>query len=422
MLLATQCPHCFTSFRVANDQLKLHAGLVRCGACQQTFNGIEYLLAPGAKPAQAPNVAPNVPALVVAEGHPKEAVETEVFTPIQVAIPEFERSIVAEIVAPVDAVSIVNIPNYAPYSDPNQNIVEARPSSSLEFDLEEDAHLPQLDGTEIKQKTEAEPQEKEASHDDSLSQISLFNLENDDIALRTQLPEPSSLDQEQDFIEESGSKATVKELRTVEQLILGDQVKPWNLVVNSPPLNEEEASENVDLEKPDFVIQAEKKQGRSRLVHISMFTLSTLLFFALLAQSAYSFRNQIAGWLPQTKPMLQEACKLLQCRVELPTHIEAISIESNELQALSNDKNIFSLSIQLQNKSSILQTWPMLELILNDVKDRPVVRRVFTPADYLANKNDLMKGLTANSDQTIKLYFELSGPKAAGYHVGVFYP
>ncbi|MBR7799354.1 DUF3426 domain-containing protein [Undibacterium fentianense] len=50
MALATQCPHCLTSFRVANDQLKLHAGMVRCGACKQTFNGIEHLLAPDLTP------------------------------------------------------------------------------------------------------------------------------------------------------------------------------------------------------------------------------------------------------------------------------------------------------------------------------------------------------------------------------------
>ena len=46
MALATQCPHCHTTFRVAHDQLKLRAGLVRCGACKQIFNGIEHLLRP----------------------------------------------------------------------------------------------------------------------------------------------------------------------------------------------------------------------------------------------------------------------------------------------------------------------------------------------------------------------------------------
>ncbi|MFC0349001.1 DUF3426 domain-containing protein [Undibacterium danionis] len=58
MALATQCPHCYTSFRVANDQLKLHAGMVRCGACKQTFNGIEHLLAPGAAAKTPPSANP----------------------------------------------------------------------------------------------------------------------------------------------------------------------------------------------------------------------------------------------------------------------------------------------------------------------------------------------------------------------------
>lgn len=58
MALATQCPHCYTSFRVANDQLKLHAGMVRCGACKQTFNGIEHLLAPGATAKTPPAANP----------------------------------------------------------------------------------------------------------------------------------------------------------------------------------------------------------------------------------------------------------------------------------------------------------------------------------------------------------------------------
>src|SRR5690606_23671559 len=57
MALATKCPHCQTTFRVAHDQLKLRAGLVRCGHCKEIFNGIEHLLPPekpGAKTEAAP--------------------------------------------------------------------------------------------------------------------------------------------------------------------------------------------------------------------------------------------------------------------------------------------------------------------------------------------------------------------------------
>ena len=422
MLLATQCPHCFTSFRVANDQLKLHAGLVRCGSCQQTFNGIEYLLAPGAKPALPPSVTPGASTLPIYEDHPKAAETSETFTPIQVAIPTFERALEPEKVTSFDSVAIANVSNYALSSAQHQSTVETSSSNSLEFDLGDDTYQPQLEGREIKSGLGTAADEKEASHDDSLSQISLINAENDDISLHVIHAEPSSTEQTQGVIDALNSEVHIDDQLLVTQVELDAQEKKWNMVVNIELLNEKETVEDGDLEKPDFVIQAEKKQRRSRVVRVSMIALSTLLFFGLLAQCTYIFHNHIVGWFPHTKPVLQEICKILHCRIELPAQIEAISIESNELLALSNDKNIFSLSIQLQNKSGILQAWPMLELVLNDVKDRPVVRRVFTPADYLANKNDLMRGLTPNSDETIKLYFELSGPKAAGYHVDVFYP
>lgn len=71
MALATQCPHCYTSFRVANDQLKLHAGMVRCGACKQTFNGIEHLLEPG----EAPRTPPSKTSV---EEAPVESTETRI--------------------------------------------------------------------------------------------------------------------------------------------------------------------------------------------------------------------------------------------------------------------------------------------------------------------------------------------------------
>jgi predicted Zn finger-like uncharacterized protein len=75
MALATQCPHCYTSFRVANDQLKLYAGLVRCGSCQQTFNGIDHLLTPG----QSPKVRPETSTQIVPELSPTNDAHAEHF-------------------------------------------------------------------------------------------------------------------------------------------------------------------------------------------------------------------------------------------------------------------------------------------------------------------------------------------------------
>src|SRR5450830_1344205 len=63
MASATQCPFCQTTFRVANDQLKLRGGLVRCGACNEVFNGSEHLVDPDAAASLPP-----IPPLTVATG------------------------------------------------------------------------------------------------------------------------------------------------------------------------------------------------------------------------------------------------------------------------------------------------------------------------------------------------------------------
>ena len=39
----TQCPSCFTSFRVTQEQLTAHNGMVRCGRCSSVFNASEHL-------------------------------------------------------------------------------------------------------------------------------------------------------------------------------------------------------------------------------------------------------------------------------------------------------------------------------------------------------------------------------------------
>lgn len=43
MSAITQCPQCNTRFKVSQEQLDAHQGLVRCGRCQVVFNATHYL-------------------------------------------------------------------------------------------------------------------------------------------------------------------------------------------------------------------------------------------------------------------------------------------------------------------------------------------------------------------------------------------
>ncbi len=40
----TKCPHCSAKFRVRAEQVQLHSGLVRCGACRGIFDAVEHLI------------------------------------------------------------------------------------------------------------------------------------------------------------------------------------------------------------------------------------------------------------------------------------------------------------------------------------------------------------------------------------------
>jgi hypothetical protein len=120
--------------------------------------------------------------------------------------------------------------------------------------------------------------------------------------------------------------------------------------------------------------------------------------------------------------MLTAACRLFGCMVGLPAHIDMVTIESSELQALPGSTDTFTLLALLRNRSATRQQWPHLELTLNDANEAPVARRIIAPRDYLPPSQYPDDGFAANSEQAARLVFNLVQARAAGFRVYVFYP
>lgn len=362
MALATQCPHCQTTFRVAHDQLKLRAGLVRCGACKQIFNGIENLLrldengqaepAPETSPPSAP------PAPSASAAPPAPSTET-------------------------DLAALLNDSPAAPRTDhASGDEAAAQPENPmLRMTLLDFAHVPQKPSASVPEESaapEAEPPASAAQQDDP-----------------------------------------------VEQAINDLQSKPWRASPESEPAQEADPLDQADAdayEEPSFVRQARQRHRLGRITHSAMSIGSALLVLALLLQAAIAFRDQLAARFPGTRPALEGACGLLGCQVGLPARIDVVSIESSELQAQGADSNRFVLSVLLRNQGSIVEAWPYIELTLNDAGEKALVRRVFVPRDYLPAGLDPLAGFAARSEQTVKIHFELNQVQASGYRVYVFYP
>jgi predicted Zn finger-like uncharacterized protein len=480
MALATQCPNCHTAFRVVNDQLKLHAGIVRCGACKQTFNGIEHLLAPNLVPGQAAGSTavhpPETPSLFTpSTRHAPASIPSSLSTPSRASGTASAQAFATDSNANATIAPLHHAGNHALADDRHieemarndlhadhdagndSALTHARsgietgdesaqprhesdattypPLDDLvdnpdQFELETQATLMnQLDWDWSMKEDEPAPVEKTltrdktkiAGHATSLATTAAIP------AAATALKKKSLTEQYFDPKPGSDSRPSAESDMRTYKTDTTDKADSADNAVHEDSISDELnsgvfAEVNADADKPDFVIKAERKQKHGKMTRLLTALLSLLLLLTLTAQAVYSARDTISAYFPQSKALLLKACQQLRCQIELPARIEMLSIESNELEKLDTTGRTFALSLQLQNKAATLQRWPVLELTLNDAAGKAVMRRAITPNDYLSDKNDIVRGFPAGSVQSIKIFFESEVAKAAGYHVGMFYP
>lgn len=199
-----------------------------------------------------------------------------------------------------------------------------------------------------------------------------------------------------------------------------DTPRPAAPITPDPSVDADQAVAPPGDEEPAFVTQGRRREQSGKALRVAMAIGSAALLLLLLLQVMTTFRNPLAAQFPQWKPTLVALCKLSGCQVDLPAQIEALTIEQGELQTLR--EQTFSYVSLLRNQSRSVQAWPSIELILNDANDKPVLRRVIAPRDYLPANIDVSTGFAPRSEQTIKLYFALDQLTASGYHIAIFYP
>lgn len=144
----------------------------------------------------------------------------------------------------------------------------------------------------------------------------------------------------------------------------------------------------------------------------------------LLAQLAYYYRTELAVLVPQTRPFLAEGCRILECELRLPRRPDLLSIESSDLQADPRRAGLIVLNAVIRNRAPFAQEHPALELTLTDAGEKPVVRRVLRPEDYLAAapRETLALGLAPGTETVLRVHFDTGGVRATGYRLYLFYP
>ncbi len=449
MALATRCPHCQTAFRVASDQLKLRAGLVRCGTCKQIFNGIENLLRPDEDIAAAlAGAAPPLPPV------PVLGAQDNTLRP-----PRGDNTRFKDLIAEVDqpqplqgaARDQLQVPSpvqpapkdgYAASHAPVQPPAAAEERLPFAFDTtpapsatppgaqdsSSDALWAALDGDPALPEP-ADPHTAAMPGDPTAPSVLVRR------GSQADLPGPAASDTapgampDDDTVPDSVADVAPHGMAESEQAMPGllraariDADEDLTLPIRAPLPRAAPALPEPPAEMPDFLVREQQAQGTQRVLRPALWCTGALLTLLLAAQLVYAMRSPIAATFPQTRSALDAACRTLGCLVALPMQIESVSIESSDFQPLADKRDQFMLSVVLRNRSSTVEAWPAIELSLNDTGDKTVGRRVIMPRDYLPAGLTTARGFAAGSEQALKMYFDLARLPASGYRVYLFYP
>jgi len=180
------------------------------------------------------------------------------------------------------------------------------------------------------------------------------------------------------------------------------------------------SEDSVADEDVSFVRQARRKAfWRSPVMRGLMVTMAIMLVGALVLQVGLHERNRLASLHPELKPWLVQLCEVMQCKVEVPRQIDAIVIDNSSFTRVRGD--LFRLGFVVRNTSASEVAAPAVELTLTDTQEKPVMRRVFQPAELGAGTVLAPRGEWSAS---LNLGVAAGGDNArvAGYRLLAFYP
>jgi len=513
MALATQCPHCHTTFRVAADQLKLRGGIVRCGSCQRIFDGNAHLIDLDKPAAPAAAGTPSTPPAAADDALPvytldfdhtfdplgilpkadapdeaqppaprahvwrtggapapeAEAEEAQPETPPADAAPTDEAPAAYVDVPPADAPAAAEEPAAPPPAAAYASAGRVEPRLEPVFPAAPDtaadvapAAEPPADGATATHVDEApapasayapagrvEPGFGLAVDEEIVAQpLPDYEPEPEPVPEPAPQPEPMPEPEPEPPVPASpaapaddmppaflplrasaGSEPPTpapamippvtptrsKAARASEARARRSKLTPTK--IEPPKLR---LAPDADADEPEFVKRSRRQErmGRTRRMLMALGIVALLL--ALAAQAVLGFRNVLAAQHPAMKPALAAACAVLGCRVELPALAENLVIETGELTTLG--PGTYALNTLLRNQGNLVLAWPSIELELTDANDKPVLRRVLAPADYLPRGTPAASGFGAHTEQPVTLHFTLAGLQPSGYHTFVFYP
>lgn len=170
-----------------------------------------------------------------------------------------------------------------------------------------------------------------------------------------------------------------------------------------------------------FMRKARKSSRWHRpLVRATLGVLCLALALGLALQLLVQERDRIAAREPGLKPLVEEACRWLDCQVRPLREIDAVVIDSSAFTKVRGD--MYRLSVTLKNRETVELAMPSIELALTDSLDAPIARRVLRPAELGVPSGVIPAASETQSALVLSVKLNGNGERLAGYRLLAFYP
>jgi len=203
--------------------------------------------------------------------------------------------------------------------------------------------------------------------------------------------------------------------------------EPARIVLRESPIDPEPQSEpapdpmQTAQESATFLRDdAASAHQPQRWTQTVMMLLAVGLTGMLATQAIYHNRHWLHAAYAPARPVLQAACEALGCDLAPVQNIDAVMIDAAAFNQLEDGR--YLLSCDLKNTAAWPVAAPSLELTLNDLQDRVVVRRVFLSHELDAQVSTLSPGSPWHVRVPLTLTLQSHAPAVVGYRVRAFYP
>jgi len=487
MSLATRCTHCGTIFKVVQDQLKVSEGWVRCGRCQGVFNALPALfdldteappprqVPPATAPEPAPEPAPMpepaawsttqpsalAPETPISEHTPLTASDLALGGASLPSATEFDLDTSVDLsddngppslppAQPVKPAPGSPLGNLRLSDDPRpwqEEPPEDLPSTDEADALESRYLLPSRDARPTRRRDRGpEFADAQFPSDAMLDAQDAWGELNDEAASLPPTPfEPAPAESPAPSTPPAPAPSPLPRIAPREPDLdaapapvpplpvrSGDGFVPEQAV--QPPSQRRgrpgTRGRAPTATTPEFMRHAQR-QAFWRHPATRGVLLTTLLALSalLVVQIGHQFRDWIAAYHPESRPLLIRWCESVGCTLAPPLRLDALQVDSATLVRTSSEgPDRYRLTVSVHNRANIDLAWPHVDLTLTDENGGVLARRAFAPADARVVRvegqptTELPAAAPRQDSTTLRWTLRMPDLNPAGYTAELFYP